>query len=76
MGFRNKPELKIKVDGMTCQHCAMKVKKVIQDIKGVKSAEIDLEGKMATVILVKENAVSIDKIIGEINNTGYQASRV
>ena len=75
MGFGNKPELKIKVEGMTCGHCSMKVKKVIQDIKGVKRAEVDLEGNMATVTLVKDNAVSIDKIISTINNAGYQASR-
>ena len=68
-----KPELNIKVEGMTCQHCAMKVKKVIQDVKGVKKADIDLEGKLATVTLNKE--VSIDKIISVINNAGYQASR-
>ena len=67
--------MKIKVEGMTCGHCSMKVKKVIQDIKGVKRAEVDLEGNMATVTLVKDNAVSIDKIISTINNAGYQASR-
>ena len=76
MGFmKKKPELTIKIEGMTCGHCSIKVKKVIQDIKGVKRAEIDLEGKMATVTLDKEGAVSIDKIISEINKTGYMASR-
>jgi len=73
--FKEKPELNIRIEGMTCQHCSMKVKKVIQDIKGVKRAEVDLEGKMAKVTLVKDNAVSVDKIISTINNAGYQASR-
>ncbi len=75
MGFGKKPELIIKIEGMTCGHCSMKVKKVIQDVKGVKKAEIDLEGKIATVTLQKEGAVSIDKIITAINKAGYQASR-
>jgi copper chaperone len=35
-------EITLKIDGMTCQHCVMSVKKVIDGIAGVNSSDISV----------------------------------
>lgn len=41
---------KIPVDGMMCQHCVAHVKKALEEVKGVKSVEVSLDDKLATVV--------------------------
>ncbi len=31
-----------KIEGMSCQHCVMRVKKALEGVKGVKSAEVEI----------------------------------
>ncbi len=35
-------ETKLKIDGMSCQHCVQAVKKALGEIKGVDSAEVEI----------------------------------
>jgi len=74
--FGKAPEIKVKVEGMTCSHCQMRVKKAIEGVKGVKKAEVDLRGKIATATLENEGAATCDEIISAIVKAGYQASQV
>ena len=39
----------IKVDGMHCNHCKMRVEKVLKAIAGVTSAIVNLENKTAEI---------------------------
>ena len=39
----------LKVDGMMCMHCVAHVKKALEAIDGVTSAEVSLEQKSAVV---------------------------
>jgi copper chaperone len=39
----------IKVDGMTCMGCVNSVKKVLEKIPGVSSADVSLEQKRVTI---------------------------
>lgn len=55
----------IKVDGMHCNHCKMRVEKVLKAIAGVSSATVNLEAKSAeiesdTEIDDKTIAIAID----------------
>ncbi|MFW5799670.1 MAG: heavy-metal-associated domain-containing protein [Spirochaetota bacterium] len=39
----------IKVEGMMCNHCAMRVEKAIKSIEGVKDVSINLEDGTVTI---------------------------
>jgi copper chaperone len=43
--------LTLKVNGMTCGGCVRSVKRVLESVPGVRSAEVSLERAQATVLL-------------------------
>lgn len=57
------------VDGMTCNHCAEKVKNSLIDINGIYSAKVNLNKKMVTVII--DNTVTEGLIISAVEKAGY-----
>ena len=58
----------IEVDGMSCGHCSNAVKNLIEEVNGVKSAEIELSTKEAKVEF-DANATSAQAIIENINSS-------
>jgi copper chaperone CopZ len=60
----------LKIEGMTCGHCSMKVKEKLLDICGVSEVEVNLEDKTATVQL--EHEVSDQKFRDSIESIGYK----
>lgn len=67
--FSKKEEMKIKVDGMSCSHCAGKVTSALESIDGVKKVNVDLTKKQVTII---SNKKLEEKIIKElIENLDY-----
>jgi Cu2+-exporting ATPase len=46
----------LKIDGMMCEHCEARVKKALEAVNGVESAEADREKKQAVVRLSKDVA--------------------
>ena len=66
----NKGEkMKLKIDGMMCNHCAKRVKEIIENLGG-KNAEINLKKKLA--IFEDCDNETVAKIIDEINKAGYK----
>ena len=61
--------LKLKVEGMTCDHCVMAVKKALSRVPGVERAEVSLERGEA---LVEGNA-DPKALIQAVEAEGYQA---
>lgn len=61
---------KIKIQGMTCQHCVMSVTKALAAIPGLKSIEVSLEKGEATF----ENPAKISKesIRAAVEKAGYK----
>ena len=53
----------IKVDGMHCNHCKMRVEKALKGLTGVTSAVVNLEAKIAEI---ESNA--------EIDDTAIEAA--
>jgi copper chaperone len=41
--------LVLKISGMTCNHCKMKVEKALRTLDGVESVQVDLNTGQATV---------------------------
>lgn len=42
-------EKKMRIDGMKCEHCKMKVEKALAAVPGVMKAEVNLEEKTALI---------------------------
>jgi len=41
--------IKLRVDGMSCEHCVQAVKKALEGVPGVRSARVSLEQGLAEV---------------------------
>jgi uncharacterized membrane protein YraQ (UPF0718 family)/copper chaperone CopZ len=62
-----KTEKIIQIEGMSCQHCVMSVKKGLSSLDGVTEVDVNLEAKIARV----KGQVDDDKIKATINELGY-----
>ncbi len=47
----------LKIEGMTCMHCKMRVEKALKGVAGVTSAQVDLAKKQAMVAGSADQAV-------------------
>ncbi|WP_255350209.1 heavy-metal-associated domain-containing protein [Methanosarcina sp. 1.H.A.2.2] len=61
----------IKVEGMSCGHCVMRVKKAIEGLEGVKKVDVSLENKQA-VVEFDEGITDVVKIKDVVKETGYE----
>ena len=64
--------IKLKITGMTCEHCAKTVKKAIESVEGVEKAEVYFPQGYAEV----EGNADINQIIKAVENAGYGASLI
>jgi copper chaperone len=61
------------VEGMSCGHCEMAVKKALGDLDGVKSVKVDLDSKKVEV----EGEDLIDENLKEaIEDAGYDVVKI
>jgi len=61
----------IPVEGMSCEHCVRAVKGALEAQKGVKVADVSLEGKSARVVY-EDALVGLDELRSAILEEGYQ----
>lgn len=59
----------LKVEGMTCNHCKMRVEKALQEVSGVESVQVDLAAKAAVVSGATDRAQPIK----DVTEAGYSA---
>jgi copper chaperone len=64
-------EITLKIDGMSCQHCVMRVKKALDGMEGVSSSEVSI-GSAKTVF--DESKTNRDAIVNAVQNAGYKAA--
>ena len=64
----------IKINGMSCGHCSMAVKKALGQIEGVETVEVNLEEKTATISSTTSLDINILKEI--IDDEGYEFIRI
>jgi len=62
-------EITLKIEGMSCQHCVMAVKKAIDGIDGVNSSTVVVGSATVTYDSAKTNA---DAISSAVRNAGYK----
>ncbi len=62
-------ETRIKVTGMTCNHCVGAVTRALEGVPGVERAEVSLETGQALV----EGDAEISLLLNAIKEEGYEA---
>jgi copper chaperone CopZ len=62
-------ELNLKIDGMTCGHCAMSVTKELSKLGGASDIKVDPQGGFAT--LVVDESVAEKSIEDAVTEAGY-----
>jgi copper ion binding protein len=71
-GSRNKTTLNL--EGMSCGHCAMRVTKALEGVKGVKSASVNLDKKKVDIEFSKAR-VEDEILIAAVEKAGYKATK-
>jgi len=61
----------IKVEGMSCGHCQMRVKKAVEAVEGVQKADVNLQTKQVTVDF-DEGKANPEKVKAAIKEAGYE----
>lgn len=61
----------LKIEGMTCDHCAMHVAQALEKTEGVSSAKVCLKKKTAVVKLTAD--VSDEALVAAVKEAGYEA---
>ena len=64
-------ELKLKIEGMHCTGCSLRLERVLNNLEGVKSATVNFEEKQATIIF-DINTINEKKIKEAIEDAGFQ----
>jgi copper chaperone len=65
----NMAELTLKIDGMSCQHCVMRVKKAVDSVEGVTSSDVAIG---SAKILYDDTKTNKDKIADVVRSAGYK----
>ena len=61
--------VELKVKGMTCPHCEMRVKKALEAVEGVQSAKADHKAGKATVTLRPGATIDKQRLVDAVNTT-------
>lgn len=61
----------LKIQGMTCNHCVMRVQKALKAVAGVQDAQVDLQ-KAEAVVSFDESKVTREKLAFAVVEAGYK----
>ncbi len=64
-------KVNLKIQGMTCNHCVMRVAKALKGVPGVQDAQVDLQ-KAEAAVTYDEAKVSLDKLSVAVVEAGYK----
>jgi copper ion binding protein len=64
----------LKIQGMTCNHCVMRVAKALKAVPGVQDAQVDLQ-KAEAAVTFDEAKVTHDKLASAVVDAGYKVVR-
>jgi copper chaperone len=66
-------ELTLSVPDISCDHCKMSIEGAVNELAGVDSAIVDIEGKSVAVAF-NDAAVNRDSIVDAIESQGYEVA--
>ncbi len=61
---------RVKVKGMTCQHCVMAVTKALSEIEGIKDVKVDLDKGEA--VFDETKPVDMELVRERLQKAGYR----
>jgi copper ion binding protein len=61
----------LKIQGMTCNHCVMRVAKALKAVAGVQDAKVDLQ-KAEAAVTYDDAKTSTDKMSAAVVEAGYK----
>lgn len=61
---------KVKIEGMMCEHCAMRVRTLFEDIKGVK--KVNVSHQKGEAVITSQKGLDINDIKGIVEKAGYK----
>ena len=64
-------DLMIRVEGMSCMHCVMRVKKAVESLKGIQSSDVQIG---LVKVTFDETAVKKEDIEKAITTAGYKVA--
>lgn len=62
-------EIILKIDGMSCQHCVMNVKKAVDGIEGVSSSDVTVG---SAKVVYDDAKINKGAIAAVVQNAGYK----
>lgn len=70
--MNNLVKKKLKIDGMHCSSCAMKIDMDLEDLNGIKEAKTSY-AKQETEVQFDQDKLDVQQVIAVIKKTGYSA---
>lgn len=64
--------VKLHASDISCQHCAMAIKRALASVTGVSAVEVDVLTKMVTLTIADEQA--LDRARASLDDIGYPAT--
>jgi len=64
-------EINIKIDGMSCQHCVMSVKKAVDSVEGINSSEVSVGSAKISYDDIKTER---DAFVKAVQDAGYKVT--
>ena len=62
-------DVTLKIEGMSCQHCVMRVKKAVDDLPGIDQSDVSIG---TARVKFDETKVSRAEIEGAVEKAGYK----
>ncbi len=67
-------KIELKISGMSCEHCEMRVRKALEGVEGVKSAKVD--HKKGVAVIETADNVTKESLVKAVNDTGLYEAQV
>lgn len=64
-------KVEIKIEGMHCEGCSKRLTKVLNNVEGVKNADVSLENKLAG-IEYDETVAKLEDLYEAIEDAGFE----
>ncbi len=64
-------EINMKIDGMSCQHCVMNVKKAVDAVEGIHSSEVSIG---SVKVLYDDMKTDRDAFVKAVQDAGYKVT--
>ncbi len=61
---------KVKIEGMMCEHCAMRVKAILEELDGAKCVKVTLKDGLAEI--KSKEGISEEVLKNTIEKAGYK----